>query len=198
MGRLWCAFILQVLSLNEVSSVDFKGKENCYVLKRMLSIVAHLANSYSLINDNPESQDLIASLAAPLGSDNKVKDSAMLSTYLTRNTKGARSLRSWWFSLAKEVRTKRVLPRKVLAIRPLTWMAQASGVYSTFSNWLAFAYMIDNKRAYFPRFKLRSLSVSTVINQWCIHHSFPLFDSWMAAASRNEGDSHYARKALGK
>ena len=76
----------------------------------MLSIVAHLANSYSLINDNPESQDLIASLAAPLGSDNKVKDSAMLSTYLTRNTKGARSLRSWWFSLAKEVRTKRVLP----------------------------------------------------------------------------------------
>lgn len=110
MGRLWCAFILQVLSLNEVSSVDFKGKENCYVLKRMLSIVAHLANSYSLINDNPESQDLIASLAAPLGSDNKVKDSAMLSTYLTRNTKGARSLRSWWFSLAKEVRTKRVLP----------------------------------------------------------------------------------------
>ena len=56
----------------------------------MLSSVAHLANSYSLINNNPESQNLIASLAAPLSSDKKIKDSSMLSTYLTRNTKGAK------------------------------------------------------------------------------------------------------------
>lgn len=55
----------------------------------MFSGVAHLANGYSLINDNPESQNLIASLAAPL-SDKKIKDSAMLSTYLTGNTKGAK------------------------------------------------------------------------------------------------------------
>ena len=56
----------------------------------MLSSVAHLANSYSLITNNPESQNLIASLAAPLGSDKKVKDSVMLSIYLTRNTKGTK------------------------------------------------------------------------------------------------------------
>ena len=56
----------------------------------MFSGVAHLANGYSLINDNPESQNLIASSAAPLSSDKKIKDSAMLSTYLTGNTKGAK------------------------------------------------------------------------------------------------------------
>lgn len=63
----------------------------------MLSSVANLADGYSFyrpegaaaINNNPESQNLIASLAAPLSSDKKVKDSSRLSTYLTRNTKGA-------------------------------------------------------------------------------------------------------------
>ena len=62
----------------------------------MLSIVAHLANGYSFyrpdgpaaINNNPESQNLIASLA--LSSGKKVKDSTRLSTYLTKNTKGAK------------------------------------------------------------------------------------------------------------